>query len=100
MTQPISNANDATIPAASGDISPEQQPLLGADAQMDEDDEDEDEDEMLRRAMALSRGEDGGEDVLMGDEDEDEDEEAEIARAIALSMEENKGPEGKDEAKK
>ena len=99
MTQPISNANDPSIPQASGDVPPEQQPLLGDDAHMDEDEEDEDEDEMLRRAMALSRGEAGGEDVSMDDE-EDEDEDAAIARAIAMSMEENKGPEEKDEAGK
>ena len=43
-----------------------------------------DEDEDLKRAMALSRGDD----TEMGDADEEEDEEAAIAAAIAMSMKE------------
>ena len=52
--------------------------------------EQEDDDEMLRRAMAMSRGED----VTMGDvgaDDDEDDEEAAIARAIAMSLEQQKG---------
>ncbi|WVQ94163.1 hypothetical protein IAU59_001241 [Kwoniella sp. CBS 9459] len=90
MTAPLSNANDGDIPMAGGD----QPPIVGA-AEAEDDEEDEDEDEELRRAMALSRGEDVDMDnelaALEGDDNEDddeEDEEAAIARAIAMSLEE------------
>ncbi|WWD22691.1 hypothetical protein CI109_107184 [Kwoniella shandongensis] len=76
LTQPLSNPNDPDIPMAPGDsgVAP------GIDAE-----EEEDDDEELRRAMALSRGED----VDM-DEGEEEDEDEAIARAIAMSLEETK----------
>ncbi|WWC97561.1 hypothetical protein V866_004445 [Kwoniella sp. B9012] len=83
LTQPLSNANDQDIPMVPGDagLSGEQQG-----------DEEEDEDEELRKAMALSRGDD----VEMLDEDEDEDDEAAIARAIAMSLEEAKEEDDKE----
>ncbi|WVQ64310.1 uncharacterized protein L199_002472 [Kwoniella botswanensis] len=83
LTQPLSNANDQDIPMVPGDagLSGEQQG-----------DKEEDEDEELRKAMALSRGDD----VEMSDEDEDEDDEAAIARAIAMSLEEAKEEDDKE----
>ena len=90
MTEPLSNANDSAVPAASGDGDA----TIGAE---DENMDEEDEDEMLRRAMALSRGEEAGEDVAMDDDDDDEeDEEAAIARAIAMSLEEGKEDKDKE----
>ncbi|ORY26495.1 hypothetical protein BCR39DRAFT_540974 [Naematelia encephala] len=92
ITQPLTNANDPDIPMVPGDSGELSAPGQG--------DEEMDEDEMLRRAMALSRGEAPDEDILMaeeeGDAEEDEDEDAAIARAIAMSLEENK--DKKDEA--
>ncbi|KAK8844755.1 hypothetical protein IAR55_006605 [Kwoniella newhampshirensis] len=78
LTEPLSNANDPDIPMVPGDAGE----VPGGDAG-----EEEDEDEELRRAMALSRGED----VDMEDDDgEEEDEEEAIAKAIAMSLEEAK----------
>ncbi|OCF60147.1 26S proteasome regulatory subunit N10 [Kwoniella mangroviensis CBS 10435] len=86
LIQPLSNANDQDIPMVPGDagVSGEQQIA----------DEEEDEDDELRKAMALSRGDD----VEMLDEgdDEDEDDEAAIARAIAMSLEEAKEEDDKE----
>lgn len=48
----------------------------------------EDEDEEMKKALALSRGDDVEMEEAVGGEEED-DEEAEIARAIALSMKED-----------
>lgn len=54
--------------------------------------EGEDEDEELRRAIAMSRGENPDDDVVMADdgEEDEEDEEAAMARAIQMSLEEGK----------
>ena len=91
MTDLLSNAYDRDIPVAPGDSGVTPTDSIGAD-------DDEDEDEMLRRAMALSRGEDPGDDVTMGeqgegDDDDEENEEAAIARAIAMSLDENQKKE-------
>lgn len=105
LTQPLTNAMDSDIPMASGDIPPNPQSAavatggVGTEQDLLGDDEDEDEDEMLRRAMALSRGEDPSEDVTMADvegDDDEEDEETAIARAIAMSLEEGKKGEDKE----
>lgn len=97
VTQPLHNANDPDVPMVPGDAgdvpSAESAPAAVGD------DEDMDEDEMLRRAMALSKGEDTGEDVVMADDgegDEEEDEEAAIARAIAMSLQETKEENNKE----
>ncbi|WWC90191.1 uncharacterized protein L201_005124 [Kwoniella dendrophila CBS 6074] len=97
ITQPLSNSNDSHIPMVSGDSTTIPGTTLGSndeglvDNVLDEDNEDdEDEDEELRRAMALSRGDDVD---MEGDEDDDE---AAIARAIAMSLEEAKDEENKE----
>jgi 26S proteasome regulatory subunit N10 len=96
---------DSDVPMASGDVPPNPQSAavatggVGAEQDLLGDDEDEDEDEMLRRAMALSRGENPSEDVTMADvegDDDEEDEETAIARAIAMSLEEDKKGEDKE----
>ncbi|WWC57593.1 uncharacterized protein I303_100125 [Kwoniella dejecticola CBS 10117] len=101
MTQPLSNANDNDIPMAAGDAKPA--PGAGADeenvvddvlAEEADENEEEDEDEQLRRAMALSRGDDV--DMLEDDGEDEEDDEAAIARAIAMSLEEAKEEENKE----
>lgn len=79
VTSPLRNANDSTIPEAPGD-----------DEHMYDDEDEDDEDEELRRAMALSRGDDPDADVLMAEDEDDEDEDAAIARAIAMSLEDQK----------
>ncbi|ORX35063.1 hypothetical protein BD324DRAFT_572648, partial [Kockovaella imperatae] len=99
--EPVPQAAGAPAGASSSapiqvDSTPASRPTTGTnpDAIMEEDEEDEDE--MLRRAMALSRGED----VMMGeggdDDEEDEDEEAAIARAIAMSLEQQEGQQDKE----
>jgi 26S proteasome regulatory subunit N10 len=90
LTQPLHNLSvpSETAPGDSG-IAPARADII---------EHEEDEDEMLRRAMALSRGE-AGDDVEMaehleGDDDEEDEEEA-IARAIAISLQEAKGDDDK-----
>jgi 26S proteasome regulatory subunit N10 len=90
MTQPLHNANDTTTPSAPGDSGE-------VPHEVSMDDNEEDEEEMLRRAMALSRGDNPEDDVVMAEEgegDDEEDEEAAIARAIAMSLEEDQNKEG------
>jgi 26S proteasome regulatory subunit N10 len=91
LTAPISNANESStaVPPASGDQSADM---------IDLQEEGEDEDEELRRAIAMSRGENPDDDVVMADDgegDDEEDEEAAMARAIQMSLEEGKDQEGK-----
>ncbi|KAL7420394.1 proteasome regulatory particle base subunit rpn10 [Cryptotrichosporon argae] len=95
VTAPLSNANDPSVPEAAGDAASGD--IEDVDVGMDEDEgDDEDEEEMLRRAMALSRGENPDDDVLMDDgDDDDQDEDAAIARAIAMSLEDAKKDQDK-----
>lgn len=90
LTAPLENSmtREPPAPGDSGVVpTPQSHPSHGSvpDNLIGEDEEDEEA--MLARAMAMSRGEAGG-DVEM--DDEDEDEEAAIARAIQMSLQEPK----------
>ncbi|RSH83980.1 hypothetical protein EHS25_005225 [Saitozyma podzolica] len=96
LTAPLDNPfiphPEPSAPGDSGVLPPDHHPSIPHS-------EEEDEEEMLRRAMALSRGE-GGDDFLMAEaegDDDEEDEEAAIARAIAMSLEEAKHEDNKEE---
>lgn len=89
MTQPLRNANDPDVPMVTGDS--DVAPTLAAEDVPVGGDEEMDEDEELRRAMALSRGEDPEEDVVMAEEGEGDDDEEDEEAAIAMSSTEAKG---------